>query len=78
VHKFFARKTTFCFVNSFVQTDKKDNKNAIKKQVRIRVKLTNAADLALVRRNMMPQSEVRSIESNALVDTGAVTHPTSR
>ena len=41
-------------------------------EVKVTVKLTNAADLALVRRNLMPPGEVRSVESNALIDTGAV------
>ncbi len=42
-------------------------------EVRVNVKLTNAADLALVRRNLMLPGEVRSLEASALVDTGAVT-----
>lgn len=41
-------------------------------EVRVTVKLTNAADLALVRRNLMAPGEVRSVESRALIDTGAV------
>jgi clan AA aspartic protease len=41
-------------------------------EVRVTVKLTNAADLALVRRQLMRPEEVRSVEANALVDTGAV------
>ena len=41
-------------------------------EVRVTVKLTNAADLALVRRNLMQSGAVRSVESNALIDTGAV------
>ena len=41
-------------------------------EVRLTVKLTNAADLALVRRNLMQPGEVRSVESNALIDTDAV------
>lgn len=41
-------------------------------EVRVTVKLTNAADLSLVRRNLMPLEEVRSVEAAALIDTGAV------
>ena len=41
-------------------------------EVRTKVKLTNAADLALVRRNLLRSEEVRSYETSALVDTGAV------
>ncbi|MBI3327417.1 MAG: clan AA aspartic protease [Nitrospinae bacterium] len=40
--------------------------------VRVTVRLTNAADTALVRRNLMQPGEVRSVEANALIDTGAV------
>jgi clan AA aspartic protease len=41
-------------------------------EVRVQVKLTNAADLALVRRNLMRPEEVRSVEASAMIDTGAV------
>ncbi len=41
-------------------------------EVRVTVKLTNTTDLGLVRRNLMRSEEVRSVESNALVDTGTV------
>jgi clan AA aspartic protease len=41
-------------------------------EVRATVKLTNAADLALVRRNLMRAEDVRSVEADALIDTGAV------
>ena len=41
-------------------------------EVRTKVKLTNAADLALVRRNLLRSEEVRSYETSAWVDTGAV------
>ena len=41
-------------------------------EVRVTVKLTNAADMALVRRDLMPPEEVRSFEADALIDTGAV------
>ena len=40
--------------------------------VRVTVKLTNTADLALVRRNLLQPGEVRSVEATALIDTGAV------
>jgi predicted aspartyl protease len=42
-------------------------------EVRVTVRLSNAADMALVRRRMMRPEEVRSVEADALVDTGAVT-----
>ena len=41
-------------------------------EVRATVKLTNAADMALVRRNLIRPGEVHSLEVNALIDTGAV------
>ena len=41
-------------------------------EVRVTVKLTNTGDMALMRRNLMQEREVRSVEANALVDTGAV------
>jgi clan AA aspartic protease len=41
-------------------------------EVRVRVKLTNAIDEALVRRGMLTPEQVRSYEADALVDTGAV------
>jgi clan AA aspartic protease len=42
-------------------------------EVRVSVKLTNAGDLVLARRNLMKPDQVRSIEADALIDTGAVT-----
>lgn len=42
-------------------------------EVRVTVTLSNAADMALVRRQLMRSGEVRSVEANALIDTGAVT-----
>jgi len=41
-------------------------------EVRVRVKLTNAVDEALVRRGLLAADRIRSYEANALVDTGAV------
>jgi clan AA aspartic protease len=41
-------------------------------EVRATVKLTNSADLALVRRGLMRAEDVRSLEADALIDTGAV------
>jgi clan AA aspartic protease len=41
-------------------------------EVRATVRLTNAADLVLVRRNLMRVEDVRSLEADALIDTGAV------
>jgi clan AA aspartic protease len=40
---------------------------------RVMVRLSNAADIALVRRNLMRPEEIRAVEADALVDTGAVT-----
>lgn len=42
-------------------------------EVRVTVRLSNAADMALVRRNLMRPEDVRAVEADALVDTGAVT-----
>ena len=41
-------------------------------EVRTTVKLTNAVDLEVARRGFMPVEDVRSLEADALVDTGAV------
>ncbi len=41
-------------------------------EVRVRVKLTNAVDEALVRRGQLRSDQVRVYEATALVDTGAV------
>ncbi len=41
-------------------------------EVRIKVKLTNGVEEALVRRGLLAAHQVRSYEANALVDTGAV------
>jgi len=41
-------------------------------EVRVRAKLTNAEDEALVRRGMLTPEQVRTCEVDALVDTGAV------
>jgi clan AA aspartic protease len=40
---------------------------------RVMVRLSNAADMALVRRNLMRPEEIRAVEADALVDTWAVT-----
>ena len=42
-------------------------------EVRVTVTLTNTGDMTLVRRNLMRPEAVRSVEANALIDTGAVT-----
>ena len=42
-------------------------------EVRVMVRLSNAADMALVRRNLMRPEEIQTVEADALVDTGAVT-----
>ena len=41
-------------------------------EARVQVKLTNAADQALARRGQLPADQVRTYETSALVDTGAV------
>jgi len=41
-------------------------------EVRVKVKLTNAVDEALVRRHQLKSAQVRTYEADALVDTGAV------
>lgn len=41
-------------------------------EVRVRVKLANAVDLGLVRRNLLKPEDVHFYEAEALVDTGAV------
>jgi len=39
-------------------------------EVRVRVKLTNAVDEALVRRGLLQPEQVRTYEADALVDRG--------
>jgi hypothetical protein len=46
--------------------------NAIVGEVKVKVKLTNAVDEALVRRGLLTADKVRSYEADALVDTGAI------
>lgn len=41
-------------------------------EVRVKVKLTNSADLSLIQRNLISPQEIRSFEADALIDTGAV------
>lgn len=41
-------------------------------EVRVKVKLTNAGDEALVRRGLLTADKIRSYEAEALVDTGAI------
>jgi len=41
-------------------------------EVRAQVKLINAADETLARRGMMPPDQIHVYETNALIDTGAV------
>ncbi len=41
-------------------------------ETRVQVKLINAADQALAQRGQLPAAEVRTYETSALVDTGAV------
>ena len=41
-------------------------------EVRVKVKLTNAIDEAMARRGQIKKEEIRGYETDALVDTGAV------
>ena len=41
-------------------------------EVRVKAKLTNAVDEGLLRRGMLEPAQVRTCETDALVDTGAV------
>lgn len=41
-------------------------------EVRVKVRLTNAVDEALVRRGLLAAEKIRAYEADALVDTGAV------
>ena len=41
-------------------------------EVRVKVRLVNAIDQALVRRGLLPSDQVRSYEADAMVDTGAI------
>jgi len=47
-------------------------RNAPLREVRVKVKLTNGVDEALVRRGLLTADRIRSYEADALVDTGAV------
>lgn len=46
--------------------------NVLMGEVRVKVKLTNAVDEALVRRGLLMADRIRSYEADGLVDTGAV------
>ena len=41
-------------------------------EVRVKIKLTNAADVALAENGYIPQREIRTVETEGIVDTGAV------
>ena len=41
-------------------------------EVKVSVKLTNAVDLGMFRRNLIQREEIRSVTVEAVVDTGAV------
>ena len=41
-------------------------------EVRVKAKLTNATDRAMVRRGLLSPEQVRVYEADALIDTGAV------
>jgi clan AA aspartic protease len=46
--------------------------NALMGEVRVKVKLTNAVDEALVRRGLLTADKIRSYEADAMVDSGAI------
>jgi len=46
--------------------------NVLMGEVRVRVRLTNAVDEAMVRRGLLTADKIRSYEADALDDTGAV------
>ena len=41
-------------------------------EVKVNVKLTNAVDLGMFRRGLIPREQIRSVSVEAVVDTGAV------
>ena len=41
-------------------------------EIKVNIKLSNAMDVAMLRRNLIPPGDVRSVTVEALVDTGAV------
>ena len=41
-------------------------------EVKVKVKLTNAFDLAQIRRGLLPPEQIRTYEAEAVVDTGVV------
>src|SRR4051794_24497398 len=41
-------------------------------EVRVNVKISNAMDVGMARRGLLPRDQVRSVEVVAVVDTGAV------
>ena len=41
-------------------------------EVRVKVKITNTGDEIMARRGLLPASEIRAYEADAMVDTGAV------
>lgn len=41
-------------------------------EIRVKVRLTNSVDEGLVRRGQLPADQVRSVEVEAVVDTGAI------
>ena len=49
-----------------------DRRDKTMGDLRVKVKLTNAVDLGLVRRRTMKLTEVHSYEAEGLVDTGCV------
>ncbi len=41
-------------------------------EVRVSIKISNAMDVAMSRRDLLPRDQIRSVEVEAVVDTGAV------
>jgi clan AA aspartic protease len=55
-----------------LQSQTSYEERAVNGKVKVKVKLTNAGDEAMVRRELLTADKVRSYECDALVDTGAV------
>ena len=53
-------------------TNVSDEGKAPMGEVRVKVRLTNAVDEAMVRRGLLTADKIRSYDADALVDTGAV------
>lgn len=58
--------------NRDLSSSSDNQENGIVGEVRVKVKLTNAVDEAMVRRGLLTADEIRRYEADALVDTGAI------